>query len=496
MRMDGVTTAVLWFRRDLRLHDLPALAAAADATVLAPLFVLDETLLRGGVAANRVWFMLETLRELDAALRDRGSRLHVRRGRPVDVVPAFAREIDAADVHVSRDYTPYGRRRDRRVHEALDADGRVFGRHPGVLVHEPESIAGGADGHYTVYSPFRRAWDRLDVRPLAALPDRLPPPPDVDPGVLPAAADLGAAPTADPDLLPRPGEAAARDRLERWLDGGIAGYDRTRDRLDEDGTSRLSQDLRFGLVSPVEVVTRAAGGGEGRRRFRAEIAWRDFYAHVLWHEPALLRASFRPEMDGAFASGAGSTAAIDAWREGRTGYPIVDAAMRQLHATGWMHNRARMVVASFLTKHLLVDRRVGEAEFWRHLTDGDLASNNGGWQWAASTGTDPQPWFRIFNPILQGRRFDPDGAYVRRWVPELARVPGPAIHAPWELSDAEQDALGVRIGRDYPAPIVGHAEARERALAALSAAGSPGRRDEGPQPTRRASQPVSPRRTS
>jgi deoxyribodipyrimidine photo-lyase len=465
--------SVIWFRRDLRVHDHPALAAAVEgAGAVAPLFVLDDALLGHGASPNRLTFMLGTLRVLAEDLERLGSRLHVRTGRPVDVVPAFVREMGARRVHVSRDLGPYGRQRDRAVHDALSRAEVPMRRHPGVVVHEPEAIVGGQGRPYTVYSPFRRAWDRLERRVVVPAPDRMPPPPpNVLAGTLP---DLPR-PTADVDLLPEPGEAAARGRLERWVSGPIDGYGTSRDRLGAaGGTSRLSQDLRFGLLSPLEVVTATAGPGEGRRRFIAEIAWRDFYAHVLWHQPALQREAFRPEMEAAF--GAGDPEFVEAWRQGRTGYPIVDAAMRQLLRTGWMHNRGRMVVASFLTKHLLVDRRVGERHFWRHLVDGDPASNNGGWQWAASTGTDPQPYFRMFNPTLQGRRFDPDGDYVRRWVPELARVPAGWLHTPWLMPPEVAEAAGFRIGVDYPLPIVAHEAARERALAALSAAGSPGRR--------------------
>jgi len=288
--------------------------------------------------------------------------------------------------------------------------------------------------------------------------------------------DLGG-PTADPALVPRPGEPAARERLAAWLERDVDAYAATRDRLDlEDGTSRLSQDLRWGLLSPLEVVERAGGAGDGRRVFAAELAWREFYAHVLWHHPRVLREPFQPAFAGL--PWREDPVAFDAWREGRTGYPVVDAAMRQLRASGFVHNRARMIAASFLVKHLLLDWRLGEAAFMRHLTDGDVASNNGGWQWTASTGTDPQPYFRVFNPVLQGRRFDPDGAYVRRWIPELRRVPGAAVHEPWALDAAEQAAAGVRIGLDYPAPIVDHAAARQRALdvfGATKAAASPPR---------------------
>jgi deoxyribodipyrimidine photo-lyase len=271
-----------------------------------------------------------------------------------------------------------------------------------------------------------------------------------------------------------PGETAARVRLARWLDerhGGerLDGYATRRDLLAADGTSRLSADLRWGTLSATEVLERASRPGEGPRAFATELAWREFYAHVLWHAPRVVRESYQPAFDRL--PWRDDPAGVDAWKAGRTGVPVVDAAMRQLQATGWMHNRARMIVASFLTKDLLVDWRVGERHFMEHLVDGDLASNNGGWQWAASTGTDAQPFFRIFNPVIQGRRFDPDGRYVRRWVPELAGIPGERVH----------DARAVA---GYPEPIVDHAAARTRALAVYA-------------DVRRASQPpVSDRRTS
>ena len=281
-----------------------------------------------------------------------------------------------------------------------------------------------------------------------------------------------APPTADRALIPAPGEVAARARLARWLDGPVEGYAETRNRMDVDGSSRLSQDLRFGLLSPLEVVERAAGEGDGRRIFTGEVAWRDFYAHILWHHPRVAREPYQVAFAGLQVRE--DADAFRAWAEGRTGYPVVDAALRQLRASGFVHNRARMIAASFLAKHLLLDYRLGEAEFMRHLTDGDLASNNGGWQWTAGTGTDPQPWFRVFNPILQGARFDPDGAYVRRWVPELRHVPVASIHQPWTMTPAVQAAAGCRIGTDYPSPMVDHAEARGRALAAYGQARAPG----------------------
>jgi deoxyribodipyrimidine photo-lyase len=265
-----------------------------------------------------------------------------------------------------------------------------------------------------------------------------------------------------------PGEWAARARLAAWAEAPVEDYAANRDRMDLAGTSRLSQDLRFGLLSPLEVVERAEGDGDGRRVFVSELVWREFYGQVLWHHPRVASEAYqRVFADLPVRS---DRAALQSWQDGRTGYPVVDAAMRQLLATGFMHNRARMIAASFLTKHLLLDRRLGEAHFMAHLTDGDLASNNGGWQWTASTGTDPQPYFRVFNPVLQGQRHDPLGDYVRSWVPELRGVPAARIHDPWVMLAPEQAATGCRIGIDYPAPIVDHAEARARALAVYGAA--------------------------
>jgi deoxyribodipyrimidine photo-lyase len=460
------STAIVWFRRDLRLHDHPALTAAIEAAdVVIPLFVFDEPLLAGRFAsANRTWFMRESVASLSAALAERGAGMRIASGRPVDVVPALARETGATQVFVSRDAAPYGRRRDRAVAERLAVDGVSFHAKRGLYVHEPDGVLTQDGRGFTVYGAFRRAWEALDRRPVLPAPDRVPGPASLAPDPVPEVSP----PTADPSLIPVPGEAAARERLGAWLARGIEGYADTRNRMDQDGTSRLSQDLRWGLLSPNDIVWQAAGSGEGRRVFVSEVAWREFYAHVLWHHPRVLREPFQQ----AFATlrYQDDPAAVAAWAEGRTGYPVVDAAMRQLRASGYVHNRARMIAASFLTKDLLADWRLGEAEFMRHLTDGDVASNNGGWQWTASTGTDPQPYFRIFNPILQGGRFDPAGSYVRRWVPELAQVPDNRIHEPWTMTPDEQAEAGVRIGVDYPAPIVDHGEARNRALAVYAAA--------------------------
>jgi deoxyribodipyrimidine photo-lyase len=481
---------VVWFRRDLRVHDHPALSTSATRGPVIPLVVLDPALLGGRFASrNRIWFLLGAIDALAAALGARGVPLSVRVGPPAKVVPAFARAVGADTVAISREVTPYGRVRDRAVAEALATVGIDLRATCGVLVHEPEEVATGDGRPYAVFTPFLRRWEALALRDVLPAPRRLigaaaAGDPGLPPGgvaAIPAVRRLGlVAPSARADALPERGEAAARVRLDRWIaaspSGGPTAYAGRRDRLaDQEGTSHLGPDLRLGLLSPVEVVARALaldGGTNGSRRFASELAWRDFYAHVLWHDPATARRPFQQRYAGAPWPGGSlgeaspaSIAAIDAWRAGRTGYPIVDAAMRQLAATGYLHNRGRMIAASFLTKDLLVDWRVGEAHFMRHLLDGDPASNLGGWQWAASVGTDAQPWFRVFNPVTQGQRFDPDGQFIRRWVPELAGVPTARIHAPWMMSLDEAAAAGVRIGVDYPAPIVDHAEARLRALA-------------------------------
>ncbi len=468
-----MTRAIVWFRRDLRLHDHPALTAAiAEADEVIPLFVFDDALLRGRwPAPNRLWFMHGSLASLAASIRERGGRLRFARGRPAEVLPRLAHELRADAVYMTRDASPYGRRRDQAVGRALaDANVDIHAKR-GLYIHEPDDLCTQDGAPFTVYSPYRRAWQARPRRPVIDAPTRIPTPDRLaaehSTTDLPTLEDLGVdGPTADRRYLLEPGEPAARRRLQRWLDDGIADYAQTRDQLIDGSTSRLSQDLRWGLLSPLEVVERASGAGEGRRIFTQELVWRDFYAHVLWHHPDVLERPFRREFERL--PWRDDEQAVEAWKDGRTGYPIVDAAMRQLRATGFMPNRARMVVASFLSKDLLVDWRIGERHFMEHLVDGDVASNDGGWQWTASTGTDPQPYFRIFNPVLQARRADPDGTFVRAWLPELHEVPTTHIHEPWTMSPELQAQTHCRIGIDYPAPIVDHAAARERALAAFA----------------------------
>jgi deoxyribodipyrimidine photo-lyase len=461
-----VPTRVLWYRRDLRVHDLPALVAAADgADALVPLFVLDPRLTGATrMSPARLVYLCAALADLDAALGERGSRLVVRRGDPREVLPAVAAEVGADAVHRSADHTPFATARDADVDEALAAAGIASVDHPGVAVHEPGTVRTGSGDVYRVFTPFHRSWkDRRIGDPLPA-PEALPPVPDVDAEDLPTPKELGAE-LADDVLaaLPAGGETAARERLDAFLDGPADDYDDARDLLAVPGTSRLSADLHYGCLSPREVHRRCDRRKPGHATFATEIAWRDFYLHVMAEWPESAVTAFNPAMRDL--PWRGESADARAWAEGRTGFPVVDAGMRQLLAAAWLHNRARMIVASFLCKDLLVDWRWGEAHFLRHLVDGDVASNNGGWQWAAGTGTDAQPFFRIFNPVTQGKRFDPDGDYVRRYVPELDAVPTRWIHAPWEMPEDVQEACGVRIGVDYPAPIVDHAEARREALA-------------------------------
>jgi deoxyribodipyrimidine photo-lyase len=466
-----------WFRRDLRLHDNPALAAAAQASggQVIPLFILDDAVLASSrTGAARVAFMLDSLRALDAALRERGSRLVLRRGSPGTTLRALAAECGAAGVTWNRDYTPYAAARDNAAVEALHGlDVRTFAE---ATILEPREVLTKAGKPYTVYTPYRRSWrarveklrgQLLTEQPaptLAAVPDAIVTQP------LPTAADLG---FATAQQLPAGGEAAGRARLADFARGGgeIGGYAVRRDQPSLPATSRLSPYLRFGCVAPRACARAALRAADlfdepeqrlGAEAWLAELAWRDFYQQILANFPYVLRGAFKRQYDSL--DWENDQALFAAWCAGRTGYPIVDAAMRQLNSEAWMHNRARMIVASFLAKDLLIDWRWGERYFMRQLVDGDHAANNGGWQWAAGTGTDAQPYFRIFNPTSQGQKFDPRGAFVRRYLPELERVPDRYIHTPWAMPIAAQRRAGVLIGRDYPAPIVDHAERRVRAL--------------------------------
>ena len=461
-----------WFRRDLRLIDNSALTAAAARSGgdVLPVFIIDPALTGGrDVAEARLNFMYGCLRDLDTHLRQRGSRLVIRRGDPASILPNLARETGATRVTFNRDYTPLGRRRDSRITAALRDAGIEADAHRDAYIREPGDVLSGAGTPYTVFTPFKRAWLGLpkDWHPATAAPALRAP--------LSVASDPLPDPAPDSPALPPPGERPAFARLRQFARaGGLDAYADQRDALAAEGTSRLSAHLRFGALSPRQAAQAAldAGDSKGAQTFLSELIWREFYAHVLFHYPHADQSNFNRAYD-RLVWGSGDAAEdarrFEAWTRGRTGYPIVDAAMRQMAETGWMHNRARMITASFLTKDLHLDWRLGESFFMQSLIDGDPASNNGGWQWAAGTGTDAQPWFRIFNPILQSKRFDPAGDYVRRWVPELARYDAAAIHAPWEASPLLQRAAGCVIGEGYPAPIVDHAVSRAESLSRFSA---------------------------
>jgi deoxyribodipyrimidine photo-lyase len=454
--------ALHWFRSDLRLRDNRALAAAAKAEELVPAFVFDVHLLGSPVSGTpRVRFLLDSVERLAKDLEARGHSLIIRQGDPAVEIPRLVRETKADLLTFNRDYGPYAGRRDARVRGAADRAGAEVREFKDRVMFEATELRNQQGQPYRVYTPYRRAWRALfEEDPQEPMgPIRLPPPAGgINPGRLPTPSDLGVA--RDNTTIPTAGEAAARRRLTRFLDNTVADYARHRDLPGIDGTSRLSPYLRLGAISIRTCVHEALQHGRqepkarrGAGKWVDELVWREFYHAILQDHPHVLKRSFRPEFDRIRWSE--DETEFKAWCEGRTGYPFVDAAMRQLAATGWMHNRARMVVASFLVKDLLIDWRWGERFFMQHLVDGDPASNNGGWQWAASTGTDAQPYFRIFNPVSQGERFDPEGEYVRRFVPELRGVPARHIHRPWAAP---------RQPADYPEPIVDHAERRSLAL--------------------------------
>ncbi len=497
-------TALWWIRRDLRLTDNQALATAMErAERVIPVFVLDPNILNSATVGDvRVAFLLGGLHQLDVGLRARGSRLIVRHGEPARELMALARESGAEAVFAEEDCTPYARRRDARVAQALPL--HLTG---GLTIHPPGTVLKTDGTPYTIFTPYSRAWkafplpwgqaDRLTGSARkgarAAEGTAILPYPDQ----LPAVGDLKSLPIPDEPKLPAsvpflPGEVEAQRRLRAFFDPGqtsltggggrpsqpgIYGYAEGRNRLDLDGTSGLSPYLHLGMLSARQAVANAldaideapdSQARQGAELWLSELIWREFYIAILAHFPEVHQQSFRSELRNI--AWENDEAAFAAWCEGRTGYPVVDAAMRQLVRTGWMHNRARMIVASFLVKDLLIDWRWGERFFMQHLVDGDVAANNGGWQWTAGTGTDAAPYFRIFNPVLQGVKHDPYGTFVRWWVPELTNVPERYVHAPWKMSTEVQEAAGCVIGQDYPRPMIDHGWARERVLNAYSVA--------------------------
>ncbi|RYG46598.1 deoxyribodipyrimidine photo-lyase [bacterium] len=455
--------ALCWIRRDLRLSDHAALAAATQAAEeVGIVFVFDTRILDALPDRDdrRVSFIHRSLHELDARLKLLGSRLIVRYGDPVEEIPAALREYGAEAVFAARDYEPYARTRDAEV-------GRLLPLHlvRDTVIFDPEELSTEAGTPHRQHRSFKIAWqkafryaERLGVHE----PDltRLLP---LESGGWRGLPTLGFAPN---EGAFKPGEAAASARLDSFT-RRLRAYEVARNFPAEDGTSLLSVDLRFGTVSPRACFRAALEGGIAGEKWLSELVWRDYYQHVLFHFPQVVEGPFRPEF--AELEYPGTEDAFEAWTEGRTGYPLIDASMRCLRGTGWMNNRLRMATAGFLTKNLLVDYRKGEAWFARFLLDFDLAANNGNWQWAASVGSDAQPFFRSFNPILQSEKFDPKGAFIRRWVPELTALPDSALHFP-AGSPLAVEEVGVRLGIDYPMPIVDQKATRERSRALLSEA--------------------------
>lgn len=409
-------------------------------------------------------YLLESLVALEQNLAHKGSRLFVAKGKSVDVVPRLARELKVDRVVAHRWVEPFARERDRRVAEALEVP---FDLYEGETLIPPGTLRNGSGGPYAVFTPFSRAFfaRATDIEPLHA-PRSLPALPDdvgPNPAELPTLEALG---IQRNDALVAGGEKAARARLTRFVQHRLRDYESARDRMDADGTSRLSQDLKFGTISIRTVWSAIAALGEktpGVKKMLTELVWREFSHSTLWDRPELLERPFRREFEGF--PWRYDEDEWTAWVEGKTGYPIVDAAARQLLGEGYVHNRARMISASFLTKHLAHDFRLGEAHYMKWLVDGDWAQNDMGWQWSSGAGCDAQPWFRIFHPVAQGERFDPEGKYVKRWVPELADVPPKWIHKPWEAPPLERASWGVKLGETYPEPIVDHKLGRERFLA-------------------------------
>ena len=474
--MPEFDTALVWLRRDLRLNDHAALYHALKSSrAVLPVFIFDTDILDAlpDRADRRVEFIRESLDALKRELEAHGSSLITRYGRACELIPQLAHELNAQAVFCNRDYEPAAIARDAEVAEQLSQNGRVLRAFKDQVIFDTDEVLTQAGKPFGVFTPYRNAWLKklsafyLTPYPVSRYLDRLAPMP---PQPLPSLDSMGFSRTHLDALGIQAGSAGAQRLFEDFI-GRMERYKTARDYPALEGPSCLSVHLRFGTVSIRQLVTTAEGsGGEGAQTWLSELIWREFYQQVLWHHPRVAAGhSYKPEFDAiAWPNPAGHFAA---WCEARTGYPLVDAAMRQLNQTGTMHNRLRMVAASFLVKDLHVDWRLGERYFAGRLIDFDLAANNGGWQWAASTGCDAQPWFRIFNPITQSEKFDAEGKFIKRYLPELAALPARYIHAPWLLTADLQHAYGVTIGRDYPAPMVDHAAARARTLALYKAAG-------------------------
>jgi deoxyribodipyrimidine photo-lyase len=460
-------THIWWIRRDIRLQDNEALLSAIQsADQLVPLFILEPVLINGA-APKRLNFLFQALQGLDRQLQELGSHLIVRQGPASKALTELAKSFDNLTIFAHEDFSPFAKERDQSLHSHLDLQ-----LNPGVVLRHPNAVRKADGDPYIVYTPYKNKWYE---KPLPMPADCIPAPKSLPP--LPDGLESQPLPAYQAsDHFPGTAEEANR-RLSQFIQKGIQHYQSRRNHLAQEGTSRLSPYLRFGLLSVREAFAQAqlalikARETAQRKEIRTwmdELVWREFYTAILYHHPKVMKGPFREAY--AAINWREAPEDLEAWQHGLTGYPIVDACMRQLLATGWMHNRGRMIVASFLTKDLLINWQEGESWFMSQLIDGDPAANNGGWQWSAGTGTDAAPYFRIFNPILQGQKFDTEGKFIARWVPELAALPIKWRHEPWKMKAADAQKYGFRPGKDYPHPIVDHKLARQRTLAAYQVA--------------------------
>jgi deoxyribodipyrimidine photo-lyase len=459
-----------WFRRDFRMADNTALAAAVAAgdEVIPVYIVSDWSGSHQWTGPARQEFLCGALASLAKNLESIGGRLIIRRGDAVAELERLAAETGATAIFANRDPDPFGRSVEARLEETLSAKGIELSLHKDVCIHERDEVRTGQDTVFRVFTPYSKVWFALPKPDPLPAPKRISTPEGISSRPLPQLSDWGFAPNASIVAIPEPGERAARERLKAFVSGPMASYGDQRDIPSLSGTSHLSQDLRVGLLSPRQIYVAAKRVEEGlppegrknTMKFLAEIVWREFYMQLLWHYPQLLEQEFNPTWRGMEWPGLSgrpdAEEAFQRWCKGKTGFPIIDAAMRQLAATGWMHNRARMITAMFLTKDLHLDWRLGEAFFMRSLVDGEIASNNGGWQWSAGTGADAAPYFRIQNPWSQTKRYDPEGLYIRKWVPELRNVSNSSL--------LEAPADGRPIAPGYPAPMLDHSTERDRTL--------------------------------
>ena len=462
-------TSIVWFRRDLRCFDHAALShALRNSTRVFCVFVFDTEILNllADKTDRRVDFIWHSIKELDKTLSTMGGGLIVRHGAAREMIPQLVQELGATAVYTNRDYEPAAVMRDAAIAKTLKKSGIAFNAFKDQVIFEREEVMRGPGRPYSVFTPYKNAWlkrvtgNDLVPHPVAEYTHAFARP---EPAALPTLSALGFQATDLFQLGVKPGMSGAQAAWDAFQNT-LAKYDEVRDNPALDATSHLGVHLRFGTISIRELARTAHyGSGKGAQVWLSELIWREFFQMILYHHPRVMTQAYRTEFDAlAWET---HPERFTAWCVGRTGYPVVDAAMRQLNQTGFMHNRLRMIAASFLTKDLHLHWLQGERYFAQKLLDYDLASNNGNWQWAASTGCDAQPYFRIFNPVTQSERFDPQGVFIKRYVPELAAINAREIHAPWQISPIEQQIYGVIVGRDYPAPIVDHDVARVKALA-------------------------------